>query len=30
MYDVRGTTVSNNTKRDKITQTILDKLANVG
>lgn len=30
MYDVRGTTVSNNTKQDKITQTILDKLANVG
>ena len=30
MYDIRGTTVSNNTKQDNITKTILDKLANVG
>ena len=30
MYDIRGTTVSNNTKQDTITKTILEKLANVG
>lgn len=30
MYDVRGTTVTSNTKQDTITRTILDKLANVG
>lgn len=30
MYDIRGTTVSNNTKQDTITKTILDKLANMG
>lgn len=29
MYDIRGTTVSNNTKQDTITKTILDKLANM-
>ena len=30
MYDIRGTTVSNNTNQDTITKTILEKLANVG
>lgn len=30
MYDIRGTTVTSNTKQDTITRTILDKLANVG
>lgn len=30
MYDIHGTTISNNTKQDNITKTILDKLANVG
>lgn len=30
MYEVRATTVRVNTKRDSITKTILDKLANVG
>ena len=30
MYEVRGTTVSNSTKQEQITKTILEKLANVG
>lgn len=30
MYETRTTTISNNTKTDNITKTILDKLANVG
>jgi uncharacterized phage protein (predicted DNA packaging) len=28
MYDQRGTEIPNNTKQDKITQSILDKLSN--
>lgn len=28
MYDQRGTEIANNTKQDKITQSILDKLSN--
>lgn len=28
MYDSRGTEIPNNTKQDKITQSILDKLSN--
>ncbi|MFA9375758.1 MAG: head-tail connector protein [Lachnotalea sp.] len=30
MYDERGTEIPGSTKEDKITRTILDKLANVG
>lgn len=29
MYDIRSTNISNNTKQDMITKTILDKLSNV-
>lgn len=28
MYDQRGTEIPNNTKQDKVTQSILDKLSN--
>lgn len=30
MYDNRGTEISNKTKKDKIVDTILDKLSNLG
>ena len=30
MYEKRGTEISNNTKKDTIVTTILDKLSNYG